>query len=210
MIKSIFGFFEILAGIVFAISGRLIVNNLIIALTQQEISEDPNDFFANFLVKAANSFSAGSHIFAVVYLIFHGLINIFLAVALLKNKIWAYPWAMTGFSIFIIYQIFRYFHTHSLLLLFLTIFDIFIVLIIFLEYNSKKRIKRMKMFLEILLIIIAVVILIYLFFYFAEIFFSPVTSKTRRTVCFGAIVFKLNWQKQKPKETRVNVQNRIG
>ena len=139
MAKSFFGFFEILSGIFFATSGRFVVNNLIIALTQQEISEDPNDFFANFLIKTSNNFSNGSHIFSVVYLIFHGTVNIFLAIALLKNKLWAYNWALAGFSFFIIYQFFRYFHTHSILLLSLTVFDIFIVSIVFLEYKNKMK-----------------------------------------------------------------------
>ena len=107
-------------------------------MAQQEILEDPNDFIANYLIKTANYFASGSHIFAVVYLIFHGLVNISLAIALLKDKIWAFPWATAGFGFFIIYQVFRYFHTYSLLLLFLTVFDILIVLIIFLEYNKKK------------------------------------------------------------------------
>jgi uncharacterized membrane protein len=139
LIKSFFGIFEVLAGIVLAISGRLIANNLIVALTQQEISEDPNDFIANYLIKTANSFSSGIHIFPIIYLIFHGLVNIFLAIALLKNKIWAYPWAMAGFGLFAVYQVYRYFHTHSLLLLLLTLFDIFIVAIILLEYKNKKK-----------------------------------------------------------------------
>lgn len=138
LVKSLFGFFEVLAGIVVAFSGRLIVDNFIIALAQQEIAEDPNDFIASYLIKTANSFYLDGHVFAIVYLIFHGLVNISLAVALLKNKIWAYYWAAVGFSIFIIYQVFRYFHTYSLSLLILTIFDIFIVSIILLEYNRKK------------------------------------------------------------------------
>ena len=139
LIKSFFGFFEVLTGIVFAISGRLIIDNLIIALAQQEIAEDPNDFLSNYLIKLSSDLSTGANIFAVVYLISHGVVNIFLAVALLKNKIWAYPWAMAGFGIFIIYQVFRYFHTHSLLLLALTLFDIFVVFIILLEYRRKKK-----------------------------------------------------------------------
>src|ERR1035437_2186272 len=106
LIKSFFGVFEVLVGIILAISGRLIIDNLIVALTQQEISEDPSDFIANYLIKNANNFFTNSHIFAVVYLILHGIINIFLAIALLKNKIWAYPWAMAGFGLFIIYQVF--------------------------------------------------------------------------------------------------------
>jgi len=142
LIKSIFGFFEVLAGIVLAVSGRLAVNNFIIALTQQEILEDPNDFIANYLIAAGNSFYAGGNVFAIVYLIFHGVVNISLAVALLKNKIWAYPWAIVGFSGFIFYQVFRYFHAHSQLLLFLTIFDVLVVLVIWLEY--RRRVRKSK------------------------------------------------------------------
>jgi len=136
LIKSFFGFFEILAGFILAISGRLSINNLIIALTQQEILPDPNDFFANYLI----SFFTGGHTFAIIYLIFHGAVNIFLAIALLKNKIWFYPWAAAGFGVFIIYQVFRYFHTYSLLLLFLSIFDFFIVSVILLEYKNKNKV----------------------------------------------------------------------
>jgi uncharacterized membrane protein len=138
LIKSFFGFFEVLAGIVLAVSGRLMVGNLIIALTQQEISEDPSDSIANYLIKSANSFSAGSHTFAIIYLVLHGAINMFLAVALLKNKVWAFPWAIAGFGTFIFYQTYRYLHTHSLLLLLLTIFDLFMVAIIYLEYKRRR------------------------------------------------------------------------
>jgi len=141
LIKSIFGLFEILVGIVLAISGRIIVDNLVTALTQQEISEDPKDFISNILINTANNYSAGSHIFAIVYLIFHGAVNIYLAVALVKKKTWAYHSALTGFGIFILYQIYRYIHTHSPLLLLLTLFDIFIVVMIFLEYRGKTKNK---------------------------------------------------------------------
>ncbi len=140
LLKSFFGFFEILAGIVFAVSGRLVVNNLIIALTQQEITEDPKDFFANYLIKVSNNFSSSMHIFAVVYLIFHGVVNIFLAVFLLKGKLWAYPAAIGLFLMFLIYQIYRYFYSYSGLLLFLIIFDVLFISMILLEY--KKHIKK--------------------------------------------------------------------
>jgi uncharacterized membrane protein len=139
LIKSIFGFFEILAGIILAISGKLVIDNLIIVLTKQEILEDPSDFIADYLIKASNSLAVGSHFFAVIYLIFHGVVNIFLAISLLKNKIWAYPWAIVGFSVFIIYQIFRYIHTFSPLLLILIVFDLFVVTVIWLEYKRKKN-----------------------------------------------------------------------
>ena len=37
LIKSLFGIFEVLAGIVFAVSGKLIVNNLIVAFAETTI-----------------------------------------------------------------------------------------------------------------------------------------------------------------------------
>lgn len=138
LLKAFFGFFEILSGILFTISDRFILNNFIILMAQQEITEDPNDAIAKFLIKSADNLANGSQVFAVVYLIFHGVVNIFLAAALLKNKIWAYPWAMALFSGFVIYQVYRYFHTYSLSLLFLMIFDIFIISVIWLEYKRKK------------------------------------------------------------------------
>lgn len=139
LIKSIFGFFEVLVGVVLAISGRLVINNLVIVLAQQEILEDPSDAIANYLIKLSSDFSTGARIFAVAYLIFHGIINIFLAIGLLKNKIKIYPVAISSFTVFIIYQIYKYLHTHSPLLLLLTIFDIFVVAVIFLEYRRKRN-----------------------------------------------------------------------
>jgi len=138
IIKSFFGCFEILSGVVLAFSGKLVTDNFILDLARQEILEDPHDFIANYLINSANNFVNGSQLFAVLYLLVHGFVNIILIIALLKNKVWAYHSALTGFSVFIVYQVFRYFHTQSATLLLLTVFDIFVVLVIFLEYNKNK------------------------------------------------------------------------
>lgn len=138
LVKAIFGFFEIMGGILFAISEKIIVNNLIIYLAQQEIADDPNDIIANFLINAANNLSEGSRVFAVAYLIFHGAVNIVLAMSLIKGFLRAYFASIVFFGIFIIYQIYRYFHTYSLSLLLLTLFDILFVIIIYLEYRKQK------------------------------------------------------------------------
>lgn len=139
LIKALFGFFEISAGILFTFLGQRIMDNFIIDLALQEIADDPNDFLANYLINMANEFSIGSQVFAAAYLIFHGLANLLLVIALFKNKIEAYRWAIVIFSVFIIYQLYKYFHNYSLLLLLLTIFDIFIVSVIWLEYRRKKN-----------------------------------------------------------------------
>lgn len=140
--KSFFGIVEILLGTILAISGRLAVSSLITDFAKQEVLEDPKDFLANYIISALNSVSAGTYLFAVIYMMFHGIMNIFLAISLAKNKMWAYPCAISAFSAFILYQIYKYFHTQSFLLLLLTILDVLVVLIIYLEYRNKKKVKK--------------------------------------------------------------------
>ncbi len=137
--KVFFGFFEILGGILLSFSGKLLTYNFIIYMTREEIAEDSNDVIANYLINLANNFSLSAHTFATVYLFFHGAVNIFLAVFLMKNKLWAYPSAVILFGGFNIYQIYRYFHTFSPGLLLLTAFDVFVLFIIWAEYRRKKR-----------------------------------------------------------------------
>jgi uncharacterized membrane protein len=141
-IKAVFGVFEILSGIFLAVSGQLVLNNFIIDLAREEIAEDPNDLIANFLINTATNFYYDAHLFAIIYLIGHGIINIFLAVSLFKGKIWAYFTAMAAFGGFIIYQLYRYFHTFSPALLLLSAFDAFLVLIIWLEYLRRKKLLK--------------------------------------------------------------------
>ena len=139
LIKALFGFFELSGGILFAISGQKIMDSFVIKLAEQEILEDPNDFVANYIIRLTNDFSLGTQVFASFYLISHGIVNIFLAVFLLKGKLWAFPTAIGLFSIFIFYQVYRFFHTYSLLLLLLIVFDIFVISIIWLEYKRRKK-----------------------------------------------------------------------
>lgn len=139
IIKAIFGFFEILAGFLFAVSGRRIVDNIIIALAEQEIAEDPNDFLANYIIKVSSNFSLNAQIFAVAYLLLHGIVNILLVIFLTRKKIWFFPWAISLLGGFVIYQIYKYLHTFSPLLLALIAFDIIFISIIWLEYKKRRN-----------------------------------------------------------------------
>jgi uncharacterized membrane protein len=137
--KFLIGVLEFSAGIIYWISGQVILNRFLIFLANQEAAEDPNDFVVNYFTKIAGALSVGTHVFAIAYLIFHGLINILLVIILFRDKLWAYHWAMVGFTTFVVYQIYRYFYTGSLLLLFLTAFDVFIILFILIEYRKKRK-----------------------------------------------------------------------
>lgn len=147
LLKALFGFFEILAGIFVAVSGQKMIDNFLIDIALNEIARDPDDFLARRFVFFAVSLYSDAKLFAIAYLVLHGVINIFLAVALIKNKLWAFPAAITAFCAFIAYQLYKYLHTHSLLTILLTLFDLLVVIVIWLEYRKQKL--RLKGFMTI-------------------------------------------------------------
>ena len=117
---------------------------LVTLLTQEELTEDPSDIVANFLLQTAHQLSLSSELFAAMYLLSHGVIKIVLVAALLRNKLWAYPWSIGVLGIFILYQIYRFTHTHSPWLIVLSIFDVFVVYLIWREYKIVQRHLRTK------------------------------------------------------------------
>lgn len=139
-IKGIDGTLEILGGFLLLFLNPARLNQFVVFLTEHELFEDPHDIVVNHLINLANTLSVNPHGFVILYLLSHGIVKLFLIVALFKNKLWAYPVSIFFFSIFIIYEGYRFFIGHSGLLLFLIILDILVTCFIYLEY--KKVIKH--------------------------------------------------------------------
>ena len=134
--KGLDGVLEIAGGIaLWAVSQGWIVR-AVGFLTQDEIAEDPHDLVANYLRHAARHFSLGSEHFMAIYLLGHGVVKIFVVVALLRNKLWAYPIAIVVFSGFVAYQIYRFALTGGAGLIALTIIDLIVIWFIWLEYRA--------------------------------------------------------------------------
>lgn len=136
VIKGLDGAFELLMGFLSFFINPNLLNKTITSLFAHELSQDPNDFIANFLTRMAHDLSVGSQIFIALYLITHGVIKIFIVANLLKNRLWAYPVAILFFVGFLIYQVYEYAHTGSALMLILTIFDVLVIVMTFLEYRQ--------------------------------------------------------------------------
>jgi len=105
---------------------------------QHELSRNPHDFFAKHVLHFSATLTHGSVLFASLYLLSHGVVKIFLAVALWMDELWAYPLAIVVFGAFSVYQVYRYVHTHSLPLLALTVFDVAIVWLTWAEYGVQR------------------------------------------------------------------------
>ena len=138
LVKGIDAILEIIGGILLVFLNRNRLNKIIILLTQHELSEDPKDVVANFMIKISSGFSISSQHFGVFYLMSHGLIKLILVVLLWQKKIWSYLLTIVSLTLFIFYQAYRYTITHSAWLLALTIFDIIMIILTWIEY---KRVK---------------------------------------------------------------------
>ena len=138
LLKGVNGLLEVGGGVFLFFVRPETVRHIITAVTFQELSEDPNDIVANYLMNIARNFSIHTKVFGTIYLLSHGLIKIFLVVSLWKRKLWAYPSAMIVFSLFIMYQMYRYTVSHSAELIILTILDITIIILTWLEFKRLK------------------------------------------------------------------------
>lgn len=139
LFKGIDGFWELIGGLflVFAKSGSIPI--IIQTVFQHELSQDPTDLIANYLINLSQTMSLNTLSFAAIYLIIHGSIKLGLFLGLWLKKIWAYPLATILLSLFMVYQLIRLSYTHSFLLLFLTLIDIIIIFLLKSEYKRLKN-----------------------------------------------------------------------
>ncbi len=136
-LKAFDGFMEVAGGIALLFTGPLA--RFAEVLIQNELIEDPHDFIATHLQHALPVLIANSGWFATAYLLSHGVIKVFLAAGLLRDKVWAYPTAIIVFILFIVYQLYRYAFTHSPFLLLLTLLDLAVVWLTWHEYRYFKK-----------------------------------------------------------------------
>ena len=138
IIKGLDGVLEVVGGLLLLVVSPKTIDNLSRALTQHELSEDPHDFLATHLLHAAGSLTGSSLEFGAAYLLLHGVVKIVLVTALLRDKIWAYPWMIAFLIVFILYQVYRMTFAFSIGLMALTVFDVVVVWLTYREYGKQR------------------------------------------------------------------------
>lgn len=131
LLKGADGLVEIVLG---ALLMFVNVADIVRALVQHELIEDPGDYIANHLVAAANATTA-DHVYVSLYLLIHGIIKVALVVGLLRGKLWAYPASLAVLGLFVAYQVVAWLTSHSVLLALLTLFDLLVIWLIWHEYR---------------------------------------------------------------------------
>jgi|SRR2546427_10833323 len=139
LLKGAFSLLEIVGGILAYYVSQQYLVHLVTTITQEELTEDPRDFVAHFLIQSAQQLSVSAQHFAAFYLLSHGVIKTGLIVGLLREKLWYYPVSILVFGIFVAYQLFRFQVTHSPWLMVITILDILVIAMTWHEYQFLRR-----------------------------------------------------------------------
>ncbi len=141
--KGVDGASEIVGGVLLYLVSPAQINSIVRMLTQHELSEDPHDLLAGYLLQAAQHLSVAVQIFASVYLVWHGIVKVSLVIALLQKRFWAYPAAIGRQEKAQRPQLYRYAQTRSAWLVVLSVVDVFVIVITWLEY---KRLRALHGF----------------------------------------------------------------
>lgn len=139
LLKGVFAALDITAALVAHVVGTTTVVHFVIGLSRGELAEDPDDFLALSFLHLAQQFSPDMRMFALMYLLVHGLINAVFVAGLLQNKTWSYPFAIVGMSTFVVYQFFRLSLSFSAWLAVVTVFDVAVILLVAHEYRHKRK-----------------------------------------------------------------------
>ena len=137
--KGLNGAAELVGGLLLLFATPDRIRQLAASWTHAELSEDPHDVIATYLLHTANGLTGPAVLFGAVYLLAHGVVKVVLVVALLLNKLWAYPWMIVVLLLFIAYQLYRIVLNPTAGLIGLTIFDIVIVALTWREYQQQRR-----------------------------------------------------------------------
>jgi uncharacterized membrane protein len=137
-LKGIDGALETIGGIILLFVRPAQLEHLVRTVTEHELSQDPHDFIARHLLHSVGHLMHGSTLFAAVYLLSHGVAKLVLVVAVLRQKLWAYPGLIVLLLAFIAYQLYQLSFRVTLGLSLLTIFDVFVVWLTWREYHAHK------------------------------------------------------------------------
>jgi uncharacterized membrane protein len=135
LLKAAHSLVEIIGGTLLAVVSQQAILRIANLLTQDELFEDPRDVIANYILSSARSLSIDQKSAAAFFLLSHGIVKLFLTVAVLRNKPWAYPAFMLALGLLISYQSYRLMHVFSLGLTAVTILDGIVLVLTWHEYR---------------------------------------------------------------------------
>jgi len=139
--KGLDGLLELVGGVLLLIVRPSQIQGLAALITREELQEDPGDFIANHVLSASHSLvhDAGLSFWGALYLLVHGVVKVVLVWAVLRDRLWAYPWMIGFLVLFIGYQIYAMVVHFTWGLLLLTLLDVVVCWLTVREYRRLRR-----------------------------------------------------------------------
>lgn len=140
-LKAFNGLWETISGLLVLFVPRQTVMHWFSVLAQRELIEDPHDRFIDITGRFITNTPDGTRLFIAIYILAHGVLNLFLAYQLYRQRLWAYPVTAAVVGLFILYQLERIYQHHSMTLIVLTIIDILFLALLLHEYKHQREKK---------------------------------------------------------------------
>jgi len=115
-------------------------SDILFKLMEHELMEDKQDILFSLFKPLAAHMHYGVTYFVAGYLLFWGIMDIFLSIQLLFNRMWAYPVSIILIYFFIAYELFRVSFTHSKILVVVIVWDL--IVIWFIRREQQKILKH--------------------------------------------------------------------
>jgi uncharacterized membrane protein len=136
IVKGIDGTLELIGAVLLLVVPAHTIEHLAWALTHTELEQEPHNFIAEHVMHFGQHLASGSTTFAVLFLLTHGAVKVGLVTALLRQKLWAYPWALVALSLFLVYQVYVLAYKPTFGIWFLTVLDAIIIWLVWREWGQ--------------------------------------------------------------------------
>jgi uncharacterized membrane protein len=134
-VKAIEAVAEIVLGVLLLFTSS--VTNLILTLSQNELIEDPTDFFATHAQSLLHN-TPHLQLFGALYMLLFGALKAFLVWGLLTKRLWTYPATLTLVGAVFLFQAAELIASHPAVLSVLSLFDVIFAALIWHEYTYLK------------------------------------------------------------------------
>jgi uncharacterized membrane protein len=138
LIKGFDGSVELLGALLLIVVPSSAILRLTHWLVDNELASNPHSFIATHILRTGTDLAAGHNTFAILFLATHGAVKVGLVVALLRQKMWAYPVALVALSGFLVYQVYLLVTKPTFGMAFLTVLDVIILWLVWREWQQQR------------------------------------------------------------------------
>jgi uncharacterized membrane protein len=138
-IKGLDGLLELIGGLVLLVITPEHIERIASVFARSVLSTALPDTVATWASAGAERLTTGGLAFGAAYLLAHGLVKVVLVLALLRDKLWAYPWMIAVLAFFVAFQAYEFTVSPSYGLALLTVFDLVVISLTWREYRRQRQ-----------------------------------------------------------------------